>query len=103
MFWERFYNLCKEAGKKPNPVAAELGFGSSTVTHWKNGTTPNGAALKKIADYFNVPMSYLLGDDATEVDPATKRLLELFAKVPQDKKEALIQLIESTLKMQGLI
>ena len=61
MFWNRFYNLCLEAGTKPNPVCMELGLSSAAATHWKNGKQPTAEILNKIADYFNVSVDYLLG------------------------------------------
>lgn len=61
MFWERFTLLCAEKGTKPNPVAKELGFASSTVTAWKNGSTISSDKLQIIADYFGVSTDYLLG------------------------------------------
>lgn len=59
MFWDTFTELCKERGKKPNPVAAELGISSASVTKWKTGSIPRGNTLKKIADYFGVSIEYL--------------------------------------------
>ncbi len=61
MFWETFYNLCLMNGTTPNAVCAKLGLSTATATHWKNGSIPKGDALLKIADYFNVPIDYLLG------------------------------------------
>lgn len=31
MFWQRFVDVCNKIGKKPNPVAKEIGITSSTV------------------------------------------------------------------------
>lgn len=62
MFWERFVQLCAERNTKPNPVAKELGISSGAVTNWKNGAVPQSATLKRIADYFGVSTSYLIGN-----------------------------------------
>ena len=77
MFWERLVQLCAERNTKPNPVAKELGISSGSVTNWKNGAVPHSATLKKIADYFGVSTSYLLGvadnpDPVALVDPSKK-------------------------------
>lgn len=61
MFWDFFTDLCKSVGKSPHGVCRELGFSNATATHWKNQTMPNGEALIKIADYFGVPIDFLLG------------------------------------------
>lgn len=60
-FWERFYKLCLEHETKPNPVAAQLGIASGTISGWKNGKDPNTAHLKLLCEYFNVSIDYLLG------------------------------------------
>lgn len=62
MFWENFARLCNEKGMKPTPAAAEMGFPSASVVKWKKGTIPRGSTLQKIADYFGVTVSDLLGD-----------------------------------------
>ena len=73
MFWDIFIDLCIKNDKKPNPVAKELGFGSSAVTYWKKGTLPNDVSLKKIADYFGVSVDYLLGKtDQKEKSPVNE-------------------------------
>lgn len=61
MFWERFESECKKVGKKPNPIAKELGITSGTVTGWKKGSVPQPQALNKIANYFGCTTDYLLG------------------------------------------
>jgi transcriptional regulator with XRE-family HTH domain len=70
VFWDTFIDLCAKNGKKPNPVAKELGFGSSAVTYWKRGTVPSDISLKKIADYFSVSVDYLLGKTEQKEKPS---------------------------------
>ena len=72
MFWNRFEGLCKENKCKPNNVMQALGLSAATATKWKNGSIPNGDALQKVADYFNVSTDYLLGrTDNPSFDPPT--------------------------------
>lgn len=63
MFWDRFYDLCQSRGKKPNPVASAIGLSSAAVTKYKNGATPSGEILGKMADYFGCSVDYLLERD----------------------------------------
>lgn len=67
MFWEKFVSLCAEKGISPNGACAELGLSNATATKWKNGAIPRNTTLKKVADYFGVSTSYLLG---TTGDPS---------------------------------
>ena len=62
MFYDNFVRLCNEKGQKPTPTAKEIGFSSAALVKWKNGTTPRGSALQKIADYFGVTVNDLLTD-----------------------------------------
>ena len=63
MFWTRFIELCNEAGKSPNAVAAACGVKSSgTVTGWSKGSVPRAPILHKMAEYFHVSVDYLAGN-----------------------------------------
>lgn len=66
MFYDNYKKLCLKIGKSTTKVGNELGISSGTVSAWKNGTTPTGAMLQKVANYFNVSSDYLL----TGEDPA---------------------------------
>ena len=45
----------------------ELGFGNGTIVKWDK-SIPKADKLKKVADYFNVSMNYLMGDTLTDLD-----------------------------------
>ncbi len=63
MFFGIFSALCKQRGVKRSRVAREIGLSNSTVTKWKNkGSTPDSSTLTKLAAYFGVSVSFLLGD-----------------------------------------
>ena len=79
MFWNIFVNLCSKIGKSTTAVILELGLSRSLVTSWKNGTIPNNTTLVKIADYFNVSVDYLLGNE-TETPKAETNAIFLDAK-----------------------
>lgn len=70
MFYDVFLKLCKEKNISPTRAALEIGLSKSTPTTWKKrNLTPRGEILNKIADYFGVPVDYLLGNK--EKSPAT--------------------------------
>ena len=89
MFWNNFVALCVKHNTKPNPVAKALGLSSGSVTKWKNGATPNDTTLKKIADYFGVPVSALTEDspspslrgNAIILDPSKTRMIPVYESV----------------------
>lgn len=59
---ERIQYLCNQNGVSVNKLEQELGFGKGYIS--KLGKSkPNTAKAKQIADYFDVPIDYLLGED----------------------------------------
>lgn len=67
MFWNTFYELCRKNNTYPLTVVKETGIATGSITKWKNGTVPSGATLQKLADYFAVPVDYLLGRENVPV------------------------------------
>ena len=72
MFWKIYTELCRSRNTSPNAVAAALGLSNATCTKWKQGATPGGKNLQKIADYFGVTTGYLLGEKPDTPTPATE-------------------------------
>ncbi len=65
-----FEKLCKEKGVTPYRVCKETGLTTSTISNWKAGRyTPKQDKLQKIADFFNVSIEYLMGNEEKEVSP----------------------------------
>ncbi len=94
MFWKNFVSLCNQKNKTPNGVCAELGLSVATATKWKKGSVPRDTTLKKVADYFEVSVSYLLGvvddpDPIVLIDPSKKEppMLERLNEVMKDMTE----------------
>lgn len=76
MFYDKLKELCNKKGVKPSRVAIECGFSKGTVSHWKNsGTIPQRDILKKIANYFDVSVDYLLSNDEKETQVNDKALI----------------------------
>lgn len=74
MFYERFLALCNARDVKPSAVASAIGLSKTNASFWKKGSMPSSANLQKLADYFEVPVGYLL---KTPVErPATRKTIE---------------------------
>lgn len=59
--YERYCQMRDSKGLKDARVAAATGIGKSTFSDWKAGRSiPKNDKLSKIANYFGVPLSYLL-------------------------------------------
>lgn len=66
---ERLNELCKEKGISKRTLEKEAGLGNGSTSKWKE-KKPNQASLQKLSDYFQVSISYLIGesDFRTEQD-----------------------------------
>lgn len=71
MFAERLKELRKEAHLTQIELAKRLGIGQSSYADWERGKkNPTQENLIKIAQFFNVPLDYLVGnsDKKDELD-----------------------------------
>ena len=94
MFYDKFLELCNQKNKAPSVVADELGFARSSITKWKSGTTLRSANLKRVADYFGVPVSYF-SEEAPEtekapmpVDIGEENILRMYRSLSTEEKGA---------------
>lgn len=78
--WEIFMKLCEEKGVSAYRVGEETGIKSSTFSGWRRGLyVPKQDKLQKIADYFGVPVEYLMtGEDPEEeyYSPEAKEIMQ---------------------------
>lgn len=72
MFFERFEMLCAHKGISPTKASMEIGFSKGSVSNWrkkhKQGIDPKLSMrlAKKIAEYFDVSLDYLLGNTISD-------------------------------------
>ena len=97
---ERIRELCVSNGTSLPKLEAALGFGNSTISKW-DAVSPTLAKLEAVANYFDVPVSALIGEekekpipDGDELDAELKRLL---MKLNPD------EVVRATADVQGMI
>lgn len=77
--YKYFQTLLDTHGVTAYRVAKETKITTATLTNWKKGKyTPKANKLQKIADYFGVPLSYLLTGEIEEktIEPQIKTKAE---------------------------
>ena len=107
MFWETFQRLCGKANKAPKEAARAMGIGYSTLRHWRAGGMPQERTLRKIADYFGLP----LRDVMREVDedlpegsgefPLSKlevRIIRATRRLSPEQQDFLMEVLESAVR-----
>ena len=66
MFIDTFSALCDKKKVSMNKACIEIGISRTATAKWKKGAVPNGQTLTKIAEYFDVPVGLLLGEETKE-------------------------------------
>lgn len=79
--------LCKKNGTSIKALERELGFGNGTISRWDKNVPAIGK-VKAVANFFNVPLAHLTGEEQKEKPPGEGELSGL-------RKEAW-DLIEAT-------
>lgn len=109
--YELFDSLLKSNKVTTAAVSRATGIATSTFSEWKNGKyTPKPDKLQKIADHFNVPLTYFYPDaqlddyyvdpEATAIaqklasTPGAKTLLDAFCDMPKEDAEFILQMVE---------
>jgi transcriptional regulator with XRE-family HTH domain len=92
MFWKNFYFLCEQKNMKPLQVVKEIGIAHGNITNWKKGKLPSGTNLQKIADYFNVSVASLLGEDEPDLREKAETNRETILRITESAEENLMHL-----------
>lgn len=67
--YEIFALLLEKNGVNMSAVSRATGIGLSTFTDWRAGRTkPKYDKLKKVADYFGVPVEYLMTGEMPQIE-----------------------------------
>lgn len=109
MFFDNFVRLCEQKGVKPSRALTEAGVPKSAYSYWRteagvgNDAKPTNQNAVKLAQYFGVTVDYLLTGEQkenppqqlqSEVDAAVERIRRKLESMPNEQREALMNLIE---------
>lgn len=101
--YEIIKQLCDEKGIRLSVLASGIGVRSSVFTELKMGRTKklSVSTLGKIADYFDVPLSLLTGDESgtdekqNELFRKRKLLFDLSGKATEEDLDKLIKIVDA--------
>lgn len=71
MFKKIFTKLCNERGLAPSAVCELVGLSNSAYSKWDETSVPRTATLYRIAEYFNVSVAYLKGEEDAHIPTDT--------------------------------
>jgi transcriptional regulator with XRE-family HTH domain len=63
MFYQRLHKICKEKGTTVTRMVKDIGLSSANLSNWKNGRLPKTEIAFKIANYLNVSIYDLMGEE----------------------------------------
>ncbi|HDP1317309.1 TPA: helix-turn-helix transcriptional regulator [Enterococcus faecalis] len=99
--YEKIKLLASEKKMSIRQLEETLGFGNGVINRWRKNT-PGSDKLKKVADYFNVSVDYLLGrtDNIKDTDskiqrPKVKMLARKMDKLDDSQLDAIDGLIDN--------
>lgn len=61
-FYHKYLIQCQNKNESPSAAAVNAGFTKTSVTRWKNGSTPTDATILALADYFDCSFDDLQSD-----------------------------------------
>lgn len=89
---DRLKKARAKTGLTQEQVAKELGYKRATLANWETGRTePDIETVTKLAAFYNVPVGWLLGGKANDLDPAITDLLKQVNDLTDEEKESLIE------------
>ena len=110
--YEIYQRLLDEKGLKNADVARATGISNMTLSDWKRGkSVPKSDKMRKIAEYLNVSVDYLMtGNEVqfivetakndvllTEMPSKIKEYALKLAEMPEEKRELVMQMIDNLL------
>ena len=103
---EKLRNLRVRTKKTLKEQSAIFGVSLNSIYRWEHGlASPRRPVLEKMADFYDVPLSWLLGGSSDDYDEYVygiphlengleQQLLQMFRKLPENKKYKILGYIE---------
>ena len=112
IFAKRLKETREDRGITATELAEALGINKATIYRYETAEfqSVKQKRLRAIADYLNVNPDYLIGatdnkrtvkdaeDLLSSITDAEKSLLELFRRVPEDRRQMVLEMIRIALK-----
>lgn len=102
MFKDRLIKLRKSKGLTQAEMAKKIDVHRATYSNYETGLrTPDYETLKKIADFFDVSVDYLLGRTDDPTPPGINRAFYNLDDLTEEQKELIIKQIEIFKKLKA--
>jgi len=102
--YENIISLCKERGIKGGKMCTDIGMSKGILTDLKMGRQSgiSTSNAQKIANYFNVSVGYILGEedqtkkptDNGELDEDMQKISELVSSLDESRLDAVLEIAQ---------
>lgn len=97
--YDRIKDLCDKNGIAVTALETKLGFGRGSIGKMRTAKSVSSDRVRKIADYFEVPVQYLLTGKRTEEDvfyriAMNRILMEMYNALDHGRKKQVDRFIE---------
>lgn len=105
-FATRLRELRKSNNVSQQKLSKYLNFGYTAIANYESGRNqPSLDTVKKIAQYFDVTVDYLIGASdypkrESDITDKESELLGIFRRINEEEKEALLKIIRLMFKNQ---
>jgi transcriptional regulator with XRE-family HTH domain len=97
MLSSRLKTLRERSGLTQGELSKKLGMARTTYSGYENGfRNPDPETLKKIADFYEVSIDYILGRNTIN-DQARNDAIEAYYRLPPSKKKLVDDIIKQLL------
>lgn len=101
VFTRNFKRHLALSGKRQVEVANAVGVSTGTITDWKKGRSyPRMDKIQLLAEFFGIQKSDLVEDvniAKETVSNEDQKVLDLFHKVPKERREFVLSLIQTSI------
>ena len=88
----------EQSGKMQKEVAAAVGVSTGTFSDWLKGRAyPRMNKVQRLAEYFGIMMSDLVENENVRTETISDKeqlVLDLFHKIPDDRKDFFIKMLQ---------
>lgn len=100
---ERIFYLLEKNNLTASDLGVYIGVKPSSINGWKNGSYPSSKYIQKIADFFNVSVSYLIsGGNEIELGK-TKKEVDILNTLTEENLEKVLSYAEFLLYKEKMI
>ena len=89
----RLFELMEKRNLKAKDVAQATGIGASSFTDYRKGIMPSPQKIRTLADFFNVSVEYLMGND-TEENSLDLKIQAEVKQLSENQKADVLKYIE---------